>query len=251
MRPWLIPFTFACAAVSGIFIITAHQPSGQTPQASYPFFDPNLGVEQRIDNLLSLMTLEEKIDCLGTHPDVPRLGVKGSGHVEGLHGLAEGGPGGWGGKNSFIPTTQFPQSVGLGETWDPALLQKAAAVEADEARYVFQSPKYKQKDSPYDRTGIVIRAPNSDLARDPRWGRSEESYGEDPYLTGTMAVAFVKGLQGTNPKYWETSSLLKHFMANSNEDGRGGSSSDFDERLLREYFSPSKWGLRSAAPGLS
>ena len=81
-----------------------------------------------------------------------------------------------------------------------------------------------------------MRAPNTDLARDPRWGRSEESYGEDPYLTGTMATAFIKGLQGDNSKYWLTAALMKHFLANSNENGRGGSSSNFDERLLREYY---------------
>ena len=90
----------------------------------------------------------------------------------------------------------------------------------------------------------MIRAPNTDLARDPRWGRSEESYGEDPFLTGTMAAAFAKGLQGDNPKYWLTASLMKHFLANSNEDGRDGSSSNFDERLLREYYSvPFRMGV--------
>lgn len=89
----------------------------------------------------------------------------------------------------------------------------------------------------YRREGIVIRAPNSDLARDPRWGRSEESYGEDPYLSATMAVAFIKGLQGNDPKYWLTAFLMKHFLANSNENGRDGSSYNFDERLLREYYS--------------
>src|SRR5690349_17501939 len=84
-------------------------------QYQYPFQNPNLPAEERITNLLSLMTIEEKIACLGTHPDVPRLGVRGAGHVEGLHGLAMGGPGGWG-RPSVVPTTQFPQAVGLGET---------------------------------------------------------------------------------------------------------------------------------------
>ncbi len=175
---------------------------------------------------------------------MPRLGIKGSGHVEGLHGLAEGGPAHWGGRNSEIPTTQFPQAVGLGETWDPDLLRQAAAVEANEARYVFQTPKYESSSERFHHTGIVVRAPNADLARDPRWGRTEESYGEDPFLTGTMAVAFVKGLQGENPKYWEAAALLKHFLANSNENGRGWSSSDFDSRLLREYYSmPFRMGI--------
>jgi len=82
----------------------------------------------------------------------------------------------------------------------------------------------------------VVRAPNADLSRDPRWGRSEESYGEDAYLVGTPAAAFSEGLQGNNPKTWMTASLLKHFLANSNEDGRDGSSSDFDDRLFHEYY---------------
>jgi beta-glucosidase len=194
----------------------------------YPFQDSKLDVEKRIDNLLSLMTLDEKIEALSTKPSIPRLGVIGTGHVEGLHGLALGGPGEWGGKNKLpLPTTTFSQAYGLGETWDVELLQKVAQVEGYETRYAFQ--KYK-------RGGLVVRAPNADIARDPRWGRTEESYGEDAFFNGTMTVAFVKGLQGNHPKYWQTASLMKHFLANSNEDGRTYTSSDFDERLWREYY---------------
>jgi Glycosyl hydrolase family 3 N terminal domain len=150
---------------------------------------------------------------------VPRLGIQGSGHIEGLHGVAYGGPGGWEGHGlKPLPTTQFPQSVGLGETWDPDLLKQAAAIEAYEARYIFQSENLYstgRRGEHWRREGIVIRAPNVDLGRDPPWGRSEESYGEDPYLTGTMAVAFVRGLQGDDPHYWRTASLMKHFLANT------------------------------------
>ena len=175
------------------------------------------------------MTNEEKIVALGTNPSVPRLGVVGTGHVEGLHGLALGGPGGWEGRNlPVIPTTQFPQARGLGQTWDPGLIEQAVAVEAYETRYAYGK---------YHRGGLVVRAPNADLSRDPRWGRSEESYGEDPFLVGTIATAFTKGLQGKDQHYWVTASLLKHFLANSNEDGRDGSSSDFDTRLFHEYYS--------------
>jgi beta-glucosidase len=217
-------------------------------QYQYPFQDPSLPIEARVDNILWLMSTEEKISALSTTPDVPRLGIRGSGHIEGLHGVAYGGPGGWEGRGlKPLPTTQFPQSVGLGETWDPDLLEKAAAIEGYEARYIFQSEDLRTTNSRgegHRREGIVVRAPNADLARDPRWGRSEESYGEDPYLTGTMTVAFVRGLQGDDPHYWLTASLMKHFLANSNEDGRGGSSSDFDERLLREYYSvPFRMGV--------
>ena len=193
----------------------------------HPFQNPDLPAEQRIDNLLSLMTLEEKVECLGTNPSVPRLGLKGSGHSEGLHGLAQGGPSNWGRKNPTTTTT-FPQAIGLAETWDVDVIRRAAAVEGFEARYIFQK---------YNRGGIVVRAPNADLGRDPRWGRTEECYGEDPFFNGTLTVAFVKGLQGDHPKYWQTASLLKHFLANSNENGRTSTSSDFDERLFREYYS--------------
>jgi beta-glucosidase len=110
------------------------------------------------------------------------------------------------------------------------LLKKIAGVEGYEARYDYQNPTY-------DRGGLVVRAPNADLSRDPRWGRTEESYGEDPFLVGTLTVAFAQGLQGPDPKHWLSASLMKHFLANENEDTRSSSSSDFDERLFREYYS--------------
>lgn len=212
-------------------------------QYKYPFQNPNLPLEDRITNILSLMTVDEKIAALSTDPSVPRLGIQGSSHIEGLHGVALGGPGGWGGKGlQPLPTTQFPQSIGLAETWDPDLVQKAAGVEGYEARYAFNTDTQftvNPRGDKHRRVGIVVRAPNADLARDPRWGRSEESFGEDAYLTGTMAATFARGLQGDNPRYWLTASLMKHFLANSNENGRDQSSSDFDERLLREYYSAS------------
>jgi beta-glucosidase len=203
----------------------------QASHYQYPFQNPNLPAEERVTNLLSLMTLEEKVACLGTNPSVPRLGVRGAGQMEGLHGLAVGGPAKWG-RDHPVTTTTFPQAYGLGETWDTDIIRRAAAAEGFEARYIFQNEKYGG-----GRTGLVIRAPNADLGRDPRWGRTEECYGEDPYLTGTLAVAFIRGLQGDDPRYWQAAALMKHFLANSNENGRGHTSSDFDERLFREYYS--------------
>jgi len=118
------------------------------------------------------------------------------------------------------------------------VLRKVAEMESIEARYAWQNGNYQ-------RGGLVIRAPNADIGRDPRWGRTEESYGEDAFFNGTMAVAFIKGLQGEDPKYWRTAALMKHFLANSNENGRDSSSSDFDERLFREYYSlPFYMGVR-------
>ncbi|HXX68973.1 MAG TPA: glycoside hydrolase family 3 C-terminal domain-containing protein [Polyangiaceae bacterium] len=201
----------------------------QENRYEHAFQNPDLPLDRRIDCILSLMTLSEKVDCLGTNPSVPRLGIQGCGHLEGLHGLALGGPGRWGNDHP-LATTTFPQAIGLAQTWDPDLVCEAAAAIAHEARYVFQSPRYR-------RGGLVIRAPNADLGRDPRWGRTEECYGEDPFLAGTMAVAFTRGLQGDDPRYWKAAALLKHFFANSNENGRESTSSDFDEALFRDYYS--------------
>ncbi len=120
----------------------------------------------------------------------------------------------------------------------PDLVRQAADVEGYEARYITQTPKY-------DRQILMLWGPQSDLARDPRWGRSEEVYGEDPFFNGTMAVAFIHGLQGDDPKYWQSAALLKHFLANSNEDHRNASSSNFDERLFWEYYSvPFRMGFQ-------
>ncbi|HLY43758.1 MAG TPA: glycoside hydrolase family 3 C-terminal domain-containing protein [Terracidiphilus sp.] len=200
-------------------------------QADYPFRDPRLSDDARIADLLHRLTVEEKIDLMSDHPKFPRLGLEFSGQVEGLHGLALGGPAGWGGRGLLpAPTTTFPQEKGLGATWDPELLKKIAALEGYEARYDYQNPDIH-------RGGVVVRAPNADLSRDPRWGRTEESYGEDPFLVGTLTVAFAQGLQGADPKHWQAASLMKHFLANENENGRAHSSSDFDERLFREYYS--------------
>ena len=221
---------WAAVAVIGSGLL-AGLPCVASAQADYPFRDPKLGDDQRIADLLARLTQEEKILLMSNHPQIPRLGITFSGQVEGLHGLALGGPGGWGGRGvQPMPTTTFPQEKGLGATWDPELLKKIAALEGYEARYDYQNPTFS-------RGGVVVRAPNADLSRDPRWGRTEESYGEDPYLVGTLTVAFVQGLQGPDLKHWQAASLMKHFLANENEDGRTFTSSDFDERLFREYYS--------------
>ena len=219
----------ACGLVALSYI--ALTSSAILAQKNLPFRDPKLPAEQRITDLLSRITLDEKITLMSGAPKIPRLGIAFTGQVEGLHGLALGGPAGWGGKGKTPqPTTTFPQERGLGNTWDTDLMQKIGALEGYEARYYYQ----RQQDS---RGGLVVRAPNVDLARDPRWGRSEESMGEDPYLVGAMSVAFQHGLQGPDPNHWQAASLMKHFLANENEDTRDSSSSDFSERLFREYYS--------------
>jgi beta-glucosidase len=200
-------------------------------QADYPFRDPKASDDARIADLLKRLTLDEKVELMDGHPKIPRLHLVLSDEAEGLHGLALGGPGQWGPRGRQpLPTTTFPQEKGLGETWDPALMKKIGALEGKEARYYYQNPVS-------DFGGIVVRAPNTDLSRDPRWGRTEESMGEDPYLIGTMSVAFIHGMQGPDPNHWQAASLMKHFLANENENGRTYTSSDFDERLFREYYS--------------
>lgn len=212
-------------------------------QTTYPFNDPTMATEKRIDDLLSRMTIDEKIACFGTRTAVPRLGVKSFGSSEGIHGVVQRG----GGKleRPIITTTQFPQPPGMGESWDPELVRQVAGVEGYEARFITQTEKY-------DRQILMLWGPQSDLARDPRWGRSEEVYGEDPFFNGTMAVSFIKGLQGDDPKYWQSAALLKHFLANSNEMFRTSSSSDFDQRLFWEYYSvPFRMGfLEGGAKGV-
>jgi beta-glucosidase len=198
---------------------------------NYPFQNIQLNEDERIGNLISLMTLDEKISCLSTRLAVPRLGIKGTRTVEGLHGLAYSGPANWAVKGpKASPTTTFPQAIGLAQMWDTELLQKIAAWQATEARFLAQNGKFGI-------SGLIVFAPNADLGRDIRWGRTEECYGEDPFLNGEMVTAYVRGLQGDNPYYWKTASLMKHFLANSNENNRAVNSSDFDDRLFREYYS--------------
>ena len=198
---------------------------------NYPFQDVRLSEDARIKNLISLMTREEKVNCLSPMISVPRLGVKGTRVVEGLHGLAYSGPANWAVKGPKASvTTTFPQAIGLAEMWDPEMLQTVADWEATECRYLAQNSRFGI-------SGLIVFAPNADMGRDIRWGRTEECYGEDPFLNGTLVTAFVKGLQGNDPVYWKSASLMKHFLANSNENNRSYNSSDFDDRLFREYYS--------------
>ncbi|MBQ8656389.1 MAG: glycoside hydrolase family 3 C-terminal domain-containing protein [Prevotella sp.] len=212
--------------------------AGAASAQRYDFQDTRLADDERIDLLLGQLTLDEKIHLLTTDLGVERLGIPSLDTYEGLHGLALGGPAFNNGKRTEhgvevpddLPTTMFPQSYGLGCTWDPTLLQRIGDIEAEEARYYVQQPAARRK-------GLVLYAPNADLGRDPRWGRTEECFGEDPCLTAQLTVAMVRGLQGNDPRYWKTAALMKHFLANSNEDGRDSTSSNFDERLFREYYS--------------
>lgn len=208
-------FTLLIASTTGII------------HAQNAFNDPAVNEEQRLDDLIARMTLDEKVDALGNNTQVPRLGIQASGSVEGLHGIVLGGP--TYGDRANTPTTGFPQAYGLGETWDTDLLHRVATYISTENRYLFQNAKYRK-------SGLIMWTPNVDLGRDPRWGRTEECYGEDAFLTSRLAVAFIKGIQGDHPKYWRNASLMKHFLSNSNEYGRTFSSSNYSDKLFREYY---------------
>jgi beta-glucosidase len=205
---------------------------------NYDFQNTKLKDEKRVELFLKHLTLDEKMMWMSPMLGTPRLGVPITGCYEGLHGLALGGPSRHNGVKTVdgkevpndLPTTIFPQAYGMGATWDPALIRRIGAIEAEETRWYAQGNIARRK-------GLVVFAPNADLARDPRWGRTEESFGEDPFLTAQLSVAMVQGLQGDDLRYWKTCALMKHFLANSNEDGRDSTSSNFDERLFREYYS--------------
>ena len=205
---------------------------------NYDFQNTKLKDDKRVELFLKHLTLDEKMMWMSPMLGTPRLGVPITGCYEGLHGLALGGPSRHNGVKTVdgkevpndLPTTIFPQAYGMGATWDPALIRRIGAIEAEETRWYAQGNIARRK-------GLVVFAPNADLARDPRWGRTEESFGEDPFLTAQLSVAMVQGLQGDDPRYWTTCALMKHFLANSNEDGRDSTSSNFDERLFREYYS--------------
>ena len=222
--------TKSFAATLALAAFTLTPAFAQTQQYKYPFQNPSLPAAQRISNIVSLMTTEEKIDFLSTDTSIKRLGIPSFGSSEGIHGVVQREVARGPYAHPAIPTTQFPQPPGMGATWDPALVREAAAVEGHEARFITQTAKYHHP-------MLMLWGPQADLARDPRWGRSEEVYGEDPFLNGIMVTAFIHGLQGDDPHYWQAASLMKHFLANSNENNRTRTSSDFDNRLFWEYYS--------------
>jgi len=200
----------------------------------YPFWDPCLPPEQRLTNLLATLTIDEKLTLLaGSHPAVPRIGLPAAAlGTEALHGvgIASNPATTMGG---FMPSsTQFPQVFGLGESWDPEVTKIVGATTGYEVR-VYNARGVSDTGRG---AGVITRGPNVDLVHDPRWGRTEESYGEDPYLIGEMAKGYLAGLHGSDPRYLLAACTLKHFAANSNESTRLTSSSNLDARNLHEYY---------------
>ena len=166
--------------------------------------NPDLSFEKRAEDLLSRMTLEEKVSQLMNDSGaIDRLGIPAyNWWNECLHGIGRSGR-----------ATVFPETIGMAATWDTDFLVRAASAIADEARAKYNEFIRRGKRNIYQ--GLTFWTPNINLVRDPRWGRGMETYGEDPYLTGRMAVAFVKGLQGDDPKYLKTIATPKHYAVHS------------------------------------
>jgi beta-glucosidase len=185
------------------------------------FSDPGRPLSDRVADLLARLTVAEKIGLLHQHQaPVPRLGVGPfRTGTEALHGVA------WLG-----PATVFPQAVGLGSTWDPELVRRVGAATGDEVRALHH------KDP--DRAGLNVWAPVVNPLRDPRWGRNEEGFAEDPWLTGEMGTAYASGLRGDHPRYLRTAPTLKHFLGYNNETDRHRTSSELPPRVLHEYELP-------------
>src|SRR5262245_27922901 len=200
--------------------------SGQ--ESAQPYKDPSLPIEKRVDDLVSRMTLEEKVSQMtNAAASIERLGVPAyDWWNEALHGVARAGY-----------ATVFPQAIGLAATWDEELVRRVADVASTEARakhheFARQGDRGRYK-------GLTFWSPNINIFRDPRWGRGQETFGEDPYLTSRIGVAFVKGLQGDDPRYLKVVSTSKHYAVHSGpEPERHSFDAKSDERDLRETYLP-------------
>ena len=205
-------------------------PAAFPAEAALPFRNSDLPVEKRVDDLISRLTLEEKIgQTLMGSPDIPRLGIpRYDWWNEALHGLARNGT-----------STVFPQAIGLAATWNPELHGKVAEAISTEARAKNNETLASSGGDTKRYQGLTLWSPNINIFRDPRWGRGQETYGEDPFLTSRFGVAFVRGLQGDDPLYLKTVATVKHFAVHSGpEPDRHGFDAVVSERDLRETYLP-------------
>ena len=192
-------------------------PEAQAAADPLPYQDESLSFEERAADLVARMTLEEKAaqTAAKSTPGISRLGVHNYYYWrEGIHGVARQGG-----------ATSFPSSLAMSNTWDPELMQAAMDITSTEAR---------GKNNKYD---LNYWNPTINMARDPRWGRNEETYGEDPYLTARIGGAAARGMEGTDEKYKKTITTLKHYAANNCEGERQTGTSIMNERTMREYYS--------------
>ncbi|MDR1610745.1 MAG: glycoside hydrolase family 3 C-terminal domain-containing protein [Candidatus Symbiothrix sp.] len=193
------------------------------------FRNEDAPLHDRITDLLSRLTVEEKIGLLrATSPEIKRLGIDKYYHGnEALHGVVRPG--------NF---TVFPQAIGLAAMWNPDLHYRVATAISDEARARWNELDQGKKQQAQFSDLLTFWSPTVNMARDPRWGRTPETYGEDPYLSGILGAAFVKGLQGNDPKYLKVVSTPKHFAVNNEEHNRFEANPRVSERILREYYFP-------------
>ncbi|MET0646332.1 MAG: glycoside hydrolase family 3 C-terminal domain-containing protein [Pyrinomonadaceae bacterium] len=221
----------SCAAALAFCLVVVSSPvSAQTqkPDARAPYLDLSLPIERRVADLVARMTLEEKVSqMMNAAPAIERLGIpEYDWWNEALHGVAFNGV-----------ATVFPQAIGLGATFDPRLVGRVAEVISTEAR-----AKYHEAQRRGDRArfrGLTFWSPNINIFRDPRWGRGQETYGEDPYLSSRLGVEFVKGLQGNDPTYLKVVATPKHYAVHSGpEPERHRFDAKAFERDLRETYTP-------------
>jgi beta-glucosidase len=190
------------------------------------YLDPTQPIDKRVDDLISRMTLQEKATELDHKASgIPRLGIpQWGGWNQCLHGI-------W---SQSRTTTLFPVSIAMAATWDPDLVHAETTAISDEARAMYNI----HAQGPSTPCGLVYRGPVINISRNPLWGRIQECYGEDPYLTGRIGVAYVKGLQGDDPKYLKIAATLKHYAVNNVEANRLSLSATVPERMLYEYWLP-------------
>lgn len=204
------------------------QQAAKVKIAALPYMNPKLPVEQRVDDLVGRMTLEEKVEQMRDHaPAIPRLDVpKYDWWNEGLHGVAFAGV-----------ATNFPQVIGMAATWDSTLVHHMAQTISTEARAKYDEAMREGDHEMF--FGLTFWAPNINIFRDPRWGRGQETYGEDPYLTGRMGVAFVTGMQGEDPNFLRVVSTPKHYDVHSGpEPLRHGFNVDVTPHDLSDTYLP-------------
>ena len=196
--------SFKIFLLLSILLLTSHNSYAQSAY-QYPFQNPALSFEVRVDNLVSLLTIDEKVNqMVNNAPAIERLGIPAyNWWNESLHGIAR----------SPYHVTSYPQAIGMAATWDTASLHTMADYCAEEGRAIFNDSRRRGKTGIY--LGLTYWTPNINIFRDPRWGRGQETYGEDPYLTGMLGKAFVTGLQGNNPKYLKASACAKHYAVHS------------------------------------
>ncbi|MCF0167425.1 MAG: glycoside hydrolase family 3 protein, partial [Bacteroidales bacterium] len=189
----------------------------------------NAPIAERVEDLLSRMTAEEKIRILvATALPIDRLGIPKYYHGnEALHGIIRPGR-----------FTVFPQAIGMASMWDPDLVWQIANAASDEARARWNELGNGEFQTQHFTDLLTFWSPTVNMARDPRWGRTPETYGEDPYLTGVLGASFVKGLQGDDPKYLKVVSTPKHFACNNEEHNRFECNAVISEKQLREYYLP-------------